>query len=303
MTFKEILQQFNIHFYEGEGDKHSRPGWIQIECPWCGKNSGKHHFGFNMAHNYGNCYRCGYHRTIEVVQALTNLPWDKCRELLSEMERDHGKNAPRRGRLLLPPGIGPLDIAHWNYLTGRKFDPITLVELWGIQGIGCTGRLKWRIYIPIIHHGEVVSWTTRSISSSKTHRYISAAAEQESIPHRELLFGEDYCRHTVVICEGAFDVFRIGPGAVATFGLGFTKAQLVKMSQYPTRVVCFDNEYLAQKRAERLARELEKYPGRTYNAQLSSKDPGEATEEDVQTIRTMFLDPQVQEKSVLTKIS
>ena len=35
-----------------------------------------------------------------------------------------------------------------------------------IFGIGIAPRLQWRIWIPIHYHGEIVSWTTRSLSDN-----------------------------------------------------------------------------------------------------------------------------------------
>ena len=50
--------------------KHSRPGWINVECPFCTGNPGTH-LGFNLAKGYANCWRCGHKHLDEVLMRLT----------------------------------------------------------------------------------------------------------------------------------------------------------------------------------------------------------------------------------------
>jgi hypothetical protein len=38
MKFTEVLDQLNIE-YVTEGHHHVRPGWVGIDCPWCGKDT------------------------------------------------------------------------------------------------------------------------------------------------------------------------------------------------------------------------------------------------------------------------
>lgn len=201
------------------------------------------------------------------------------------------KSQPLRGTLQKPGGVKPLEIAHWEYLTNRDLDPIEIVELWDIAGTGQQRFFPWRIYIPIYFRGEMVSWTSRTISNKReTHRYLSAPAQWEIYPHKELLYGEDYCRHVCIVTEGCIDVWKIGPGATATCGTGYSTAQRLRISKYPIRVICFDSDPMAQFRAKRLCRGLTIYPGKTYNIQLTSKDAGEASKEEIKAIREEFLD-------------
>jgi len=168
-------------------------------------------------------------------------------------------------------------------------DPEQIQERWGVRAIGLAPNLAWRLWIPIHLHGEVVSWTTRSIGDKGT-RYISAAPDQEAVPHRELLYGEDRAGHAVVVCEGPVDVWRLGPGAVATMGVGYTPAQVERISHHTLRVICFDGEMAAQRRAGRLADELVGFPGKTVVVELESgKDVAEADEEEIKQLRKEFL--------------
>jgi DNA primase len=121
-------------------------------------------------------------------------------------------------------------------------------------------------------------------------RYVSARPDQELTPHKSLLYGEDYTRHAVVICEGPTDAWRIGPGAVATMGLSVTLSQVYRMSRFPVRVICFDNESEARRRADRLAKQLQPLPGETYVAWIETgKDVAEADPAEVVELRRRFL--------------
>jgi DNA primase len=162
-------------------------------------------------------------------------------------------------------------------------------RLWNAQGIGMSSQLPWRIFIPIELNGEMVSWTTRSINDYGL-RYISAKLTQESFPHKHLLYGEDYARHTVIIHEGPLDVWTVGPGAVGTLGTSYTRAQVVRMSKYLRRVVCFDNEPEAQRRARKLCDDLEPFEGETHNVILDAKDANTASAKEIRRLRRLYLD-------------
>ena len=194
------------------------------------------------------------------------------------------------------PRSGPLLKAHRNYLKRRAFDPNELQRLWGISGIKWGMGVKmglalsWRILIPIYYRSEVVSWTTRAISKEAKLRYISADPEEESIPHKQLLFGEQYARHSVIVHEGPFDVFTTGPGAVGTLGTSFTSAQIRRIAKYPRRAICFDSSPSAQRRADELCDLLDVFPGDTYKVELETgSDPNECDPDEIEELRRKFL--------------
>lgn len=290
MKFKDILQEYNIPIAPA-GHHHAREGWIQIDCPYCGRDSQGWHMGYSIEGNFVNCWRCGSHRLINTVVEITGLSYREVKKLLDDLETEHFEREKPLGKLVLPTGIKDLHSAHKKYLYNRGFKWRKLVHVWKIFGIGIAPRLSWRIFIPIHYHGEVVSWTTRSISSNpKTVRYISAGENEEAMPHKELLYGEDFARHAVIVVEGIFDVWRIGPGAVATFGSGYSQEQLERIAKYPTRAICFDNESEAQKRARKLVNDLSVFPGETYNVILDMKDAAEESSKNIKRLRKEILE-------------
>lgn len=286
MNVTELLREYNIPNKSYGQHEHARIGWVQIDCPWCNVRD-HYRLGINLTHHYCNCWACGSHSLISVLTEITRKPAKTFQTVLGSLVRERG-DPPERGKLVVPGSVGPLLPQHRRYLKGRGFDPEKLKKLWGIQGIGIASRLSWRIFIPVIYHGEVVSWTTRSISNDVNLRYISAKPEEEKLRRSSLLFGEDYCRHSVIIVEGPLDAMKIGPGAVATMGLSYSRAQLLKMSKYSLRIVCLDSDREAQKRARKLCKTLEVFPGETLNVVLNSKDPGEATKREIKKLRELL---------------
>lgn len=288
MTLTDIFDQYGISAAPA-GHEHSRPGWINVDCPFCDLQ-GHYRMGFAVSYPVANCWACGRHRLIDTLMELTKEPFHVVKQLLDELDVDISVPVKAvRDKLVLPKGLGPLKKAHVKYLEGRGFKTKKLVKLWEIQGIGAAANLQWRIFIPIFHKNQMASWTTRSISN-KGVRYITARPDQEVISAKDLLYGEQYCRHSVAVHEGATDVWRVGPGSVATMGTAYSRMQLARVARYPLRIVCFDNEPAAQERARQMADELSVFPGRTLNVCLDAKDPGSASDAEVKKLRALYLE-------------
>lgn len=289
MRFTELLQTLKIP-YRAEGHEHCRPGWLQLDCPFCGK-IGHYRMGYSLRGGYVNCWSCGSRRLADTIMAITGLAYRAVRVLLTDV--DHVRPVARpevRGTLKLPDMVGPLGYAHREYLRGRGFRPRTIERLWRVRGIGIATRLAWRLFIPIIYRAETVSWTTRAIAAGESMRYRSAAANEEARNHKELLYGWDYVRQACIIVEGPLDAWAIGPGAVATCGTAYSRRQLLEMGKAPIRAVCFDNDRPAQQRARRLCDNLMVMPGTTTNVVLDAKDAAAAPKKDIALLRKTFLD-------------
>lgn len=296
MNITDILDHYNIQYKRAGESSHVSSGWVGIKCAWC--DNGKGNFGLGIPPNSrrtATCWKCGAHTIAEAIQKISGAPWREILGLLGELAPVRPVERPR-GRLQLPPGLGPLLPCHATYLRDRGLDPERCERLWGVQGIGLAATLAWRIWIPAQRDGEILSWTTRAIGDvPHGQRHRSAGPAQERLPLKSLLLGEDYVRHTVVVCEGALDALALGPGAVATCGVGVTPAQLARIARYPRRALVLDAEPEAQRRAERLADDLTPYPGETLNVVLeAAKDPGDcllsaAGRRELRRLRRLFL--------------
>lgn len=289
-TFEDILRDYRIESRREGQHHHAVYGWIQFDCPHCSPKSGRFRMGYNIARRNLNCWVCGPHGLVDTVSLLTGEPVKRVLSLLGDLAHPvHEERPQRRGTLKLPRGRVPLLPQHRRYLEKRGFDPDEIVQLWGVEGIGVDTRYGWRLFIPAHLDDEVVSWTTRSICDTNSARYKSAPHEMESVSLKQILYGEQYCRHAIIVNEGPLDAWAIGPGAVATCGVSFTREQVYRMTRYTVRVIVFDKENQAQKRAKTLVEQLSIFPGETYNVVLSGKDASRSPKRELAELRRRFL--------------
>jgi len=287
MILRDILIEHGIE-QAPEGHRHSTRNRVQIDCPFCGPDSQEYHLGIHETRLYANCWKCGRLSLAWVLANLTKRTLTEWRSDLTDLKTDYSITTTKiKGKLKRPKGVAPIAHCHKQYLRSRGFDSKKLVRLWNLLGTNQVSSMPWRIYIPVILEGKEVSWTTRLIHD-KGLRYQSASLLDEAYPHKSTLYGEDYCRHSIIVHEGPTDVWRTGPGSVATYGADHTSDQILRMSKYPKRVICFDNEPEAQKRARAICKTLQAYPGQTLNVQLDAKDPGSAKPKETKALRQLL---------------
>jgi hypothetical protein len=291
MTITDILDECNIDYRTEGQHEHVRVGWIGVDCPSCSPDWKHYRLGINVKWRKASCWQCGGKRLDNVLRELTGKPWDTVKKWLAELGAGEPSIAEpeRRGKLVLPFGLGPLLPIHRRYLQNRGFDPDLMAKLWGVQGISMAPRLAWRLFVPFIHNTTTVSWTTRAIEGPA--RYIAAEPHEEIVNHKQMLGGEHLARHAIIVVEGPTDAMAIGPGAVWTSGTQFTSQQVQRISRYPIRCVLYDAESAAQDQARRMCDMLGVYQGRTVRVELSTgKDPAEAGKQEIAQIRRLFLD-------------
>lgn len=277
---QELFEELGVDFQTS--GKHSTQGWIQLrDCPSCG--SSNYHLGFNLRARFFSCWKCGGLKTDYVLKELGATP-EQRREFWKGSDLPVEKRSRPQGSLKEPKHRGPLLKPHVRYLEERGLDPQQMQTLWEVEGIGVAGLLSWRIYVPIVQAGKRVSWTSRAIGSRQP-RYFSAGAHEESVPHKDCVYGIDFARHSIVIVEGPADVWKVGPGAVALFGTAYTPAQVRALSRFPFRYILFDNETTAQLQARKLAAQLSCFPGTTSILECDAKDPGELPAREIQRLR------------------
>lgn len=290
----EIFDRFGIS-YRLAPHKNVRRNWCGVDCFKCSPNSEKFRLGFELATGRCHCWVCGKFQNSFALAQLLRIRIKEAESLLqnNSYRVQDWKQEERTGTLVLPKGVGPLQQPHRRYLEkGRNLNPDEMAEIWGAQGIGIASRFQWSIFIPIYDRfGRMVSWTTRAIGKEIERRYRSASEDEEEVPHKSLLYGAHRARHTIIIVEGPLDVWTIGPGAVATCGVGYSSAQLAIMAEYPYRVVCFDAEDDAQRRADELCMELSCMPGTTENVILETgKDANAADPDEVAELRMRYFE-------------
>jgi hypothetical protein len=139
-------------------------------------------------------------------------------------------------------------------LRTRGFDTEELVKLWDVKSIGCLGGMYAnRILMPTVLDGVPVSWQTRTVKGESVQgKYLTAPPSHEAVFHKTLVYGMDYAKRAgmAVVVEGVMDVWKLGPGAVHTFGVQWGDGQVKMLAELERVFVMYDNEEDVLKRRE-----------------------------------------------------
>lgn len=287
---KEFLDDYNI--FSTDIGEDTQKGWLNIKCPFC--NDPKHHGGFNLAGQYYTCWKCKGHKITDVIRALIGVDEARARSLFGKYCTLSGdaaaysasRKSRRRDRpksLMWPDGTGPLQRSGKNYLERRNFDPYIIERDWKIRQTDHLSDYRFRIIIPIFFDGEFISYQGRDITDKQDLRYKACRQEEEVTDHKNVLYGIDYIKtRKAIIVEGVTDTWRLGKGnAVGTFGTGFTKSQVLLLSEKIDEfIIWFDPEEEAQKIADELYFELTVGHNKKGEVVTTDRDPGDLTDRE-----------------------
>ena len=261
--------------------KHSRPNWIQIECPFCTGNQG-YHLGYNLQSGYFNCWRCGGKHINTVLYTLTGSNKAQIKDLKGTYTVSHLllpdkiNITPSALKCVLPKESAKLNKAHKKYLESRNFNPTEVERVWGLKGTSFTGSYKFRIIAPIMFQNQLCSYQGRDYTGKSKLRYKACEQKNEKIQHQKLVYGFDLVPNVdIVIVEGVTDAWRLGAGAVSTFGIDYTSSQVKLLSQFRNKYILFDDDPQAIRQAYKLANELSAFEGNVEIVTVENyQDPG-----------------------------
>lgn len=299
MNIIQLYKDFNVPFAT-EGHKHCREGWVNTTCPFCTGNPGMH-LGYNMADDFYVCWRCGWKATHKAIALLIHVSEKEAKEIARKYGgKSHVKSAVtvRVGhkKFRLPPSTAPMNDRHKRYLTKRKFDPEVIEKIWNVQGTGPISLMdgisfSHRLVIPIYWEDRIVSFQTRDITAKHSLRYITCPEQREIIKHKHIFYqaiptkDSDAC----ICVEGVTDAWRFGYGAIATFGIKYTKYQVREISKRFKKVfVVFDDDPQAIKQSEKLTAELILRGVDAYSIKIQG-DPGDMAQTDADTLKKELL--------------
>lgn len=263
-------------------------GWKQFHCPFC-KGSGPY-LGYQEESEAFHCWKCGNHSKKETMLALSQTAWaDLCKAYFTHSRPSlrKEKEVVRQKVLEFPKSFKELQPIHKKYLRKRRFDPEILARQWDLKGTGHLGVWSYRIAIPVVYNGDVVSYTTRDITDKHAERYMSCKPEEEVLPIKSVLYGHDYCFDQCVLVEGPADVWRLGFGSLCSFGTGVTEAQIKLLKEFKKVFIIFDEE--AEGVAEEVAGKLAIFTDVEIIDDIGASDPGELDEEDAKALMAELL--------------
>ena len=277
--------------YRDDGHKHCAVGWVNIPCPFCQGNSGGWHLGFNLQNEYWKCWRCGWKNDDQVMKTLSGTSKEDLKKLRGSYRtrgKQHSKDniqVRRVGKVKLPSSCTDLLEMHKKYLRGRNFDPDKLEEIWDLKGTGPIGSYKFRVIAPIYLQGKLISYQGRDITDKHGLKYKACPKEKELMDHKDSLYGFDQVPgEGVVVVEGITDVWRLGPGAVSTFGIEFKHSQIALLKNFKDIFILFDSEKQAQVQANKLASTLSAFNISVEILELESGDPADLADKDAKSL-------------------
>jgi hypothetical protein len=258
MDIIQLYNDFSIP-HMTEGHKHCRPGWVNVECPFCSGNPGLH-LGFDLTLNRYVCWRCGWHAIIPTLSTLLKIPEYEVRNVVKQYNLLYIPTIEpiihiRKKSHKLPSNTAPMQLQHKIYLEKRGFDADKLEREWNLLGTGPISTLstgmdnekiidfKHRIIAPIHWNGQEVSFQARDITGKSKLKYISCPEDRELIDLKRLIYGQSENWKDVGICvEGITDAWRFGSVAFSTFGIKYTDEQVRLIGKIFKRVfICFDS--------------------------------------------------------------
>lgn len=294
MNFVKLFNDYNVEY-----DTRVNKGWTNVTCPFCDDKT--FNGGFNNAGDYYHCWKCGGHNFKQALARTVNILFNEVDTLIEQYAgRNSVLNALNKKQAKATKLILPTDTftpAERKYLKERNFSPKLLHEKYKIVGGGITGSWKYRIIIPLVLNGKIVSWTGRSILSKnkiqelKIPRYKNLSIEQSVINPKDILYNLDNCKDKIaVLTEGAFDVIRLGDGFFCSFGTELTQSQISIIKQRFDKVfVMFDNEKEAQVKARKFGLQIASIGVEVEivdaYSEFNKNDGGELNAEEVAVIR------------------
>lgn len=293
IDFQRLFSNFKIEFT----DKRNR-GWTNVWCPYCADSYNHYQLGFSDRDEFCSCWKCGWHPMDDALSALLKVPRKEAMRLAAQYRTaPAGKKGNKFAKRIELPTRGFTD-REAEYLKGRGFDPRKLNEKYGVVGGGETGRWAWRIVLPLLHNGTLISWTGRSILPKSTcdeleiPRYLNLSKEESVLNPKDFWFNADNARgKTVLVVEGPFDALRMGDGCVSPWGSEPTERQKLSLARGHERaVLMLDGDPTGRKKSEKLAAELSALgmevedAGRLL-AEVGKKDPAELSPSEAARIR------------------
>ena len=257
----EYLQSKRIPFWD-EGN-NCKEGWVNIQCvlPKCDDHS--NHLGINLYTGYFNCWKCNSRghvsRLIKIISNLSSL--SQAEEIMLSFPKLNMYQSQEKtpGSICKLPNTNPFTSTNdllTDFLIKRKL-PVDYIKNESLGWTGPCGNYKYRIIFPLTYKKNIESFVGRDYTNISAIPYKNADIADSTIPAKNLLFGFDHLQHkgTIVVVEGIIDQLKLGPPAVSTLGVSFTKDQILLLRKLNPKkiIIAYDSDESGIKGAKNLA--------------------------------------------------
>lgn len=295
MNIIEYLKDKDINIsYEGE--KNVSKGWIGIQCIFPDCDDQSNHLGIYLYGDYFKCWVCGKGGSyVKLIKEIEQCTWSEAYAIERDYE-DFGyeylkkefneiKKESELKEIILPKNFIPLkeNTGNWDhkihyFIASRGFDIEYTINKYNLFYSGHLGIDAFRLIIPIYINNMMVAYVGRDISGLNNKKYKNSSNEKSVIPVGKCLYEIDKIKNNdkIILVEGPLDQWKLGDGAVATFGITYTKEQIQLLREKnPSKIIIlFDSEKKAQEQAIKLANDIWFCPTEIQTVNLV-KDPGE----------------------------
>ena len=299
IDYQKILEELDIQYWTS--GKNNVSGCYTIKCPCCDDHS--RHGNLDPETGKYSCWRCNGAHPLRVLTLASGKPYTFVEKVFKNYSKGEVKVDRKKeyaSELKIPGGLHPLPI-QTNYLEKRGLDPATLEFNYGIRygrmGERCNNiDVSFRIIIPIMdEYGTPISWQARDVTGKSEFRYVFPRSSDTLDDAKKHLYGAHLCRkrRRIAVVEGVFDAWKLGTGAVCTFGTSVTDDQIRLLANWEEIVLCFDYEPEAQQHARDIATKLSPLGNDIYiadtnlglNPDGTARDLGDATSEEIEQFR------------------
>lgn len=236
-----FFRDFNVKYYTDS--KNASHGWISLKCPF--HNDHSDHLGFNPDSGAFSCWRCGKKPALLFVQTILHGSNKEALSVYQKYLKKGGGSSFISNRKITPaasvelPGYD-FTSAERKYLESR--DLWRLREYADFRSGGLVGDWAYRIVIPVVRNGIVVSATGRAINKEMNPRYWTLPSSREVTHHKHIFLGMDHVEDFAVVVEGPLDAIKGGPGFMASFGVNLTDEQLCALLDIASILFLKDND-------------------------------------------------------------
>lgn len=277
--------------YSTSGDNVSS-GWIGISCLFCLDHS--NHLGINLNTKVFSCFKCGETgNAVKLLQAIeqeTNL--GKIFRIAESFSKEGFTDTEEISAEYQEKAHLPIEATkkfsdmHLNFLKSRRYTE-EVIDKYDLYATGPIGFYKHRIIIPVYMRRTLMGFVGRDVSGISLIPYKNSSSTHSVKNIKHCLYNIDNVpRKTVVIVEGILDAWRIGDGAVATFGTKYTHDQLLFLKGMDKVFVLFDADAVSL--AYKLAHDIATIITSVEVLELSDGDPDNLSEKEVKELRKVL---------------
>lgn len=299
INLEKVFENLDIQYWTS--GKNNISGCLTFRCPLCDDHS-RHGNADPQTGSY-KCWRCKGSSLPYVLSRASGRQIKEVERLIRDYTTGELKVVKKKEyatELAIPGGHNPLPI-QTKYLTSRGLDPATLEFNYNIK-YGRPGErangidVSFRIIIPVLDQwGTPIAWQARDTTGRSEFRYVFPRSSDCLDDSKKHIYGAHLCRDRkrIVVVEGVFDCWKVGPGCVCTFGTSVTEEQIAELAQWEEVVLAFDNEPKAQQHAHEIALKLAPTGTEVYMADTNlglnpdgtARDLGDATPEEIDEFR------------------